>query len=78
MATGLHKYTVQENVAPYSKAVVATTNDQEECRAVYSLAEEDHVLTVGGVDITFTGMLAGTIYPIAATKCGSANVIFLY
>lgn len=78
MAKGLHKHTVQEAVAPYVKAVVATTNDQEECRAVYCKTGDAHVLTVNGVDITFTGMLVGRIYPIAATKCGSANVIFLY
>ena len=78
MAKGLLDYTIQESVAPYIKAVVATTSDQDACRAVYIKVAGNYVLTVNGVDITFTGLLAGHIYPICATKSSDANVIFLH
>ena len=35
MAKGLLDYTVGESVAPYIAAVVATTSDQDACRAVH-------------------------------------------
>jgi len=78
MAKGLQDYSINESVSPYIKAVVATTDDQDACRAVYVLIAGNYVLTVNGVDITFTGLLAGHIYPVCATKSSSANVIFLY
>ena len=78
MAKGLLDYTAQESVAPYIKAVVATTDDQDACRAVYVLVAGNYDLTVNGADVTFTGLLAGHIYPICATKSSSANVVFLY
>ena len=78
MAKGLLDYTAQESVAPYIKAVVATTNDQDACRAVYVKVAGNYDLTVNGADITFTGLLAGHIYPVCGTKSSSANVIFLY
>ena len=75
---GINDYQVQESVAPYINAVVATTNDQDTCRAIYVKVAGNYDLTVNGVAVTFTGLLAGHIYPIAASKSSSANVIFLY
>ena len=75
---GLNDYMIQESVAPYISAVVATTNEQDTCRAIYVKVAGDYDLTVNGVDVTFTGLLAGHIYKIAASKSSSANVIFLY
>ena len=78
MAKGLQDYSVGESVAPYVKAVVSTQADMDACRAIYVKSGASHTLTIDGVDIAFTGMIAGTIYPICATKCSTANVIFLY
>ena len=75
---GINDYMVQESVAPYVSAVVASTNDQDVCRAIYVKVAGNYDLTVNGVDVTFTGLLAGHIYKIAASKSSSANVIFLY
>lgn len=78
MAKSLQDYSAQESVAPYIKAVVATTNDQDACRAIYVKVAGNYDLTINGVAVTFTGLLAGHIYPVCATKSSSANVIFLY
>ena len=78
MAKSLQDYSAQESVAPYIKAVVATTNDQDACRAIYVKVAGNYNLTINGVAVTFTGLLAGHIYPVCATKSSSANVIFLY
>ena len=78
MAKGLLDYTIGESVAPYIKAVVATQSDQDACRAIYVKVAGNYVLTINDVDVTFTGLLAGNIYPVCATKSSSANVIFLY
>jgi hypothetical protein len=75
---GVQDYSVSESVSPYTKAVVATTNDQDPCRAIYVKVGGGYDLTVDGKAITFTGLLVGRIYPICATKSSSANVIFLY
>ncbi len=75
---GINDYMVQESVAPYCNAVVATTSDQDTCRAIYVKVGGDYDLTVNGTAVTFTGLLTGHIYPIAASKSSSANVIFLY
>lgn len=78
-AKGLMDFPLAESVAPYIKAVqVVADTDYEACRAVFSKTAAAHVLTVNGSAITFTGMTAGTVYPISATKCTSTNVIFLY
>tara|TARA_R100000808_G_scaffold750_1_gene3587 strand:- start:1396 stop:1632 length:237 start_codon:yes stop_codon:yes gene_type:complete len=78
MAKGLNDYAVQESVAPYIKAVVATTNDQDACRAVHMKGTAANVtLTVEGVDVVFH-LLKGHIYPICATKSSSTDVVFLY
>ncbi|MDP6583367.1 MAG: hypothetical protein QF535_01840 [Anaerolineales bacterium] len=76
---GLMDFPLAESVAPYIEAVqVVADTDYKACRAVFSKTAAAHVLTVNGSAITFTGMVAGTIYPISATKCTSTNVIFLY
>tara|TARA_Y100000593_G_scaffold76008_1_gene140322 strand:- start:45 stop:296 length:252 start_codon:yes stop_codon:yes gene_type:complete len=75
---GVQDYSVNESVSPYTKAVVSTTADMDACRAIYVKSGASHTLTINGVDVAFTGMLPGTIYPICATKCSTANVIFLY
>ncbi len=73
-------YTAQESVAPYGKAIAVVTGTvYEPCRAVYTVAQGNHVLTVDGREITFTGMVVGKIYPICATEVGAnGSVIFLY
>tara|TARA_B100001245_G_C22702563_1_gene342255 strand:+ start:138 stop:374 length:237 start_codon:yes stop_codon:yes gene_type:complete len=78
MAKGLQDYSVGESVAPYVKAVVSTQAAMDPCRAIYISAGASHVLTVDDVDITFAGMIPGTIYPICASKSNLATVIFLY
>jgi len=75
---GAQDYSVSESVSPYTKAVVATTNDQDACRAIYVKVAGDYSLTVDGKVIAFSGLLKGHIYPVCATKSSSANVIFLY
>ena len=78
MAKGIQDYSVNESVSPYIKAVVATTNDQDACRGIYVLVAGNYDLTVNDAVVTFTGLLAGHMYPICATKSNSANVLFLY
>jgi len=75
---GLQDYDTKESVAPYQKAVVATTNAQDECRAIYVKVGGDYTLTINGADVVFTGLLVGRIYPLAITKSSSANVVLLY
>lgn len=78
MAKGLNDYAVQESVAPYIKAVVATTSDQDACRAVHMKGTAaDITLTVNGVDVVFH-LLKGHTYPICATKASANTVVFLY
>tara|TARA_B100001250_G_scaffold160825_2_gene138176 strand:+ start:14593 stop:14829 length:237 start_codon:yes stop_codon:yes gene_type:complete len=78
MAKGLNDYAVQESVAPYIKAVVATQSDQDACRAVHMKGTAANVtLTVNGVDVAFH-LLKGHTYPICATKSSSTDVILLY
>lgn len=78
MAKGLNDFTVQESVSPYVKAVVATTNAQDESRAIYVKVAGEYTLTIDDADVVFTGLLAGHIYPVCTTKSSSANVILLY
>tara|TARA_X000000368_G_scaffold300641_1_gene239527 strand:- start:3916 stop:4155 length:240 start_codon:yes stop_codon:yes gene_type:complete len=75
---GLNDYAVQESVAPYIKAVVATGNDQDACRAVHMKGTSANVnLTVNGVVVAFH-LLKGHTYSICATKSSSTDVVFLY
>jgi hypothetical protein len=79
MAKGLQDYTVDESTAPYIKAVeISADTAYDPCRAVYAKTAAAHQIYVAGVEITFTGMLAGHIYPICATQADSANLVFLY
>ena len=78
MAKTLQDWSAQESLAPYTKAVVSTTQDMDACRAVYIKSGTSHTLTIDGVDVAFTGLIVGTIYPISCTKSNTANVIFLY
>ncbi|MAG25316.1 hypothetical protein CMI47_07025 [Candidatus Pacearchaeota archaeon] len=76
---GLQDFTVQESTAPYIKAVVSDGSTAvDACRAVYIKVAGNYALTVNGTAVTFTGLLAGTIYPISCTLASSANVIHLY
>ena len=76
---GINDFAVQESVAPYTKAVVATVNGEvSACRAVHNKGTAgDITLTVNGVDVVFH-LLKGHTYPICATKSSSASVVFLY
>ena len=62
----------------YNKAEVSTTSTMDACRGVYIKSGTSHTLTVDGVDVAFTGLIVGHIYPISCTKSNTANVIFLY
>ena len=54
MAKGLNDYSSQESVSPYISAVVATTNDQPDTRAVHMKGTSaDVTLTVNDVDVVF-------------------------
>ena len=77
MATGLHKNTVQEAVAPYSKAVAGDVAAMEESKGIYVKVAGNHSLTIGGTAVTFTGLLAGKFYPFAVTAAPS-DVLLLY
>ena len=68
MAKGLNDYSAQESVAPYIKAVVATTSDQDACRAVHMKATAAGItLTVDDVDVVFH-LLKGQTYTISYIK----------
>ena len=78
MAKGIQDYTPQESVSPYIKAVVATGNAQDPCRAVHMTAVNASVtLTVHDVEVAFY-LLRGHTYPICATKSSSTDVVLLY
>jgi hypothetical protein len=78
MAKGLNDYLAQESVAPYISAVVATTNDQPDTRAVHMKGTSaDITLTVNDIDVIFH-LLKGHTYPISCTKASANTVIMLY
>jgi|TARA_B100000315_G_C14485541_1_gene545013 hypothetical protein len=78
MAKGLNDYTIQESVSPYIKAVAATGNDQDPCRAVHMTGTSATVtLYVDGAGMDFW-LIKGHTYPICATKSSSTDVVFLY
>ena len=74
---GLQDYSAQESVAPYVKAVVATTNTQDACRAIYVKVAGEYTLTINDADVVFY-LLQGHTYPICATKASANTVVFLY
>jgi hypothetical protein len=71
---------------PIHQAAAITPHDSntiDEARALYVGGAGDVILTVNGTDITFTGMLAGNIYPIyytavKATGTSATNLVALY
>lgn len=78
MPKKLHDFTAQESVAPYIKAVAATGNAQDACRAVHMKGASASVnLTVDDTVVAFW-LLKGHTYPICATKSSSTDVVFLY
>ena len=78
MAKGLNDFSAQESVAPYVKAVVATTNDQDACRAIHMKGTSaDVTLTIEDTDVVFH-LLKGHTYPISCTKASANTVVFLY
>ena len=78
MPKALHDFTSQESVAPYIKAVAATGNAQDPCRAVHMTGTSDSVnLTVDDTVVAFW-LIKGHTYPICATKSSSTDVVFLY
>tara|TARA_R110002012_G_scaffold278366_3_gene465994 strand:+ start:367 stop:603 length:237 start_codon:yes stop_codon:yes gene_type:complete len=78
MAKGLNDYSSQESVSPYISAVVATTNDQPDTRAVHMKGTSaDVTLTVNDVDVVFH-LLKGHTYPISCTKASANTVVMLY
>tara|TARA_R100000742_G_scaffold4279_1_gene1678 strand:- start:25378 stop:25614 length:237 start_codon:yes stop_codon:yes gene_type:complete len=78
MPKNIQDYTIAESVAPYIKAVVATGNDMDACRAVHMKGTSaDVALTIDDVAVTFH-LLKGHTYKICATKSNSTSVVFLY
>lgn len=78
MAKGLNDYLVQESVAPYIKAVDATSSDMDPCRAVHMNGTSAEVtLTINGTDVGIY-LIQGHTYKISATKSSSTSVVFLY
>ena len=78
MPKGIMDFTVQESNAPYVKAVVADTNDQDPCRAIHMKGSSASVnLDVGGETIAFY-LLQGHTYPISITKASATTVVLLY
>jgi|TARA_R110001606_G_scaffold8123_2_gene35755 hypothetical protein len=74
----LMDFTSQESVAPYVKAVVATTNDQEPSRGIHMKGSSASVnLDVGGETIAFY-LLQGHTYKISITKASATSVVLLY
>ncbi len=78
MPKGMLDFTIQESNAPYVRAVVADTNDQDPCRAIHMKGSSASVnLDVGGETIAFY-LLQGHTYPISITKASATTVVLLY
>ena len=78
MPKGMLDFTVQESNAPYVRAVVADTDEQEPCRAIHMKGSSASVnLDVGGETIAFY-LLQGHTYPISITKASATTVVLLY
>ena len=78
MPKGMLDFTLQESNAPYVRAVVADTNDQDPCRAIHMKGSSASVnLDVGGETIAFY-LLQGHTYPISITKASATTVVLLY
>lgn len=77
----------REVVAPAAAAVAVTPSDTTiiaATRALYvGVAGNVTVTMMDGADVTFTGMLAGVIYPLRVTKVlstgtNATNIVALY
>ena len=78
MPKGMLDFTIQESNAPYVRAVVADTNDQEPSRGIHMKGSAASVnLDVGGETIAFY-LLQGHTYPISITKASATTVVLLY
>jgi hypothetical protein len=71
--------TLAEAVSPHD----STNFTNGECRALYVGVAGDVVAIINGTAITFTGMLAGSVYPIRCTRVNSTsttatNMVALY
>ena len=75
---GLMDFSEKESAAPYVRAVVATTNDQEPSRGIHMKGSSASVnLDVGGETIAFY-LLQGHTYKISITKASATSVVLLY
>tara|TARA_Y100001951_G_scaffold24391_1_gene18805 strand:- start:86 stop:322 length:237 start_codon:yes stop_codon:yes gene_type:complete len=78
MPKGMLDFTIQESNAPYVRAVVADTDEQDPCRAIHMKGSSASVnLDVGGETIAFY-LLQGHTYPISITKASATTVVLLY
>lgn len=73
---------------PFRRAVAITPHDSNASItgspiAIYVGGAGNAVMTINGADVTFSGLLAGTIYPIRAsaikaTNTTATNLVALY
>ncbi len=67
--------------SPASNAAAVTTHDTNELtyvtRGLYIGGAGSVVVTIGGSDVTFSGVPAGTILPIRVTKVKTASTATL-
>ena len=78
MPKGMLDFTIQESNAPYVRAVVADTDEQDPCRAIHMKGSSASVnLDVGGETVAFY-LLQGHTYPISITKASATTVVLLY
>ena len=78
MPKGMLDFTVQESNAPYVRAVVADTDEQDPCRAIHMKGSSASVnLDVGGETVAFY-LIQGHTYPISITKASATTVVLLY
>ena len=79
---GLHKYTVQEALAPYYKCVKpAADTAVAECRAIVNetnAALAGVTLTLSDGSTVVMSIAVGVVYPFSCTETSSASVSFLY
>ena len=80
MAYGIHSRTVQESVSPYYKAEVSDTsagNSVSRALVNNGSSTDIDITYIDGNTISLY-MLQGVIYPVAAIKTNSTDVVFLY
>ena len=86
MATALFNTNNDPN-APYSNAAVVTPNDSADLsfrtRALFIGGAGNIVVSIGGANVTITGVLAGSVLPICvdrvlATSTTATNIVALW